>query len=256
LNLGNPREIWLTPAGVVYIQVLQVLALLVGGLLAGAGQNQGFFNGALLGLWYGVLLLVLQSDLAGALTFLAILGQPILHAFVGGCAGFLGSRIWRPLYTPPVSSVSRSARPLHDPRRGWFRGPLHPFRVTFGLAVAVAGALSAEFLFSLLVRTSEGRLVPSSRFQAQLITWEITALALLLGGALAGANTINGFKQGFAVGVGAGVLLFGITLGLDPLGVTTAVGVGFAALCLGTIGGSFGGRILPPLVKVRRKVFD
>src|SRR5262249_57724680 len=85
-------------------------------------------------------------------------------------------------------------------------------RVGVGAGGAVGGTIWAGSILDMVNRVSEFRLAPGSALQAQLVTWEITALAILAGSALAGATTRNGCKQGLAVGVATGVILIGIRL--------------------------------------------
>jgi hypothetical protein len=85
------------------------------------------------------------------------------------------------------------------------------------------------------------------------VTWEICAIAVLLGAGLAGATTPNGPKQGLVVGLGAGVLLFGISLG-DPKAAFQASEILVVALIVLTLaGGWFGSQLFPPLGTVARR---
>src|ERR1700682_3912515 len=57
---SEQNELWGTIPGLILLQSLQVVGLLVGALLAGAGQRQGAVYGAVLGVWNGVFLVVVQ----------------------------------------------------------------------------------------------------------------------------------------------------------------------------------------------------
>src|SRR5437016_6007046 len=54
--------LWGTMQGLLIIQGLQALGLLVGGALAGAGRPRGVMFGALVGVWNGLLFVIMQSS--------------------------------------------------------------------------------------------------------------------------------------------------------------------------------------------------
>jgi len=85
------------------------------------------------------------------------------------------------------------------------------------------------------------------------VTWEISALAMIVGGALAGATTRNGSKQGFCVGVGTATVLAGIRLATRTHTLELLILMLISALSLCFVGGWFGGHLLPPVYRSRRK---
>jgi hypothetical protein len=103
------------------------------------------------------------------------------------------------------------------------------------------------------LEAGEGKLQIDTHLQAELVTWEISALAMIAGGALAGATTRNGSKQGLFVGIGTGTVLSGIRLAsithTPQLLVLTLV----SALALGFVGGWFGTNLLPPIYQSARR---
>jgi hypothetical protein len=251
------RDFWGTLAGLVVLQALQAVGLLGGGALAGAGQRQGAVYGALVGLANGLVAVALLGGTAPPVTPFLCYGQPLLHAAFGAVGGTVGLLIWRPL--APVATTGPVVAGKHTPRRkqrSLLGGSVAWFRVLAGSGVALGGALWASAILDLVLAAGEGTLSIDSHFQAHVVTWEITILALLAGGAWAGATTANGFKQGLCVGVATvsvlvGVRLSGKTMHMDTLAATVVTALAFCIL-----GGWFGGQLFPPLGEyVRRKVF-
>lgn len=240
-------DVWGTLYGIVLLQGLQGLALLVGGALAGAGNRQGIVYGAVVGVWNGIITIVLMPGGAETLTTVVVYGQPILHAAFGALGGFIGGLVWRPLPAPVSLGGSRPVAPLVAPTKplSFLQGPVAWFRVLAGTAVALGGTVWANVILELVLETSEGRLTIDSHLQAQLVTWEITAVAILVGSALAGATTANGIKQGLFVGLGASALFAGIRLGSNQAHVQALLLAVVAAVSLGVVGGWFGGQLFP-----------
>ena len=124
---GEPQELWNDLGRLLLLQALQLFALLVGSVLAGGGQRQGFYLGGLVGVWNGVLSVLLRQNPAQDLNLVALYGQPVLHAAFGAVGGWVGSLIWKPL--PEIASLiltsprkgSCSRRNLPSPARStWF----------------------------------------------------------------------------------------------------------------------------------------
>ena len=127
-------------------------------------------------------------------------------------------------------------------------------RVVAGITIAVGGVFWVDAIRDSVLEASEGKLRIDTQLQAELVTWEISALAMLAGGALAGATTRNGSKQGVYVGVGTATVLLGIRLASithTPLLLGLTV---ISAVTLGVVGGWFGSHLLPPIYgRPRRK---
>src|SRR5438128_986305 len=62
-----------------------------------------------------------------------------------------------------------------------FSGSVAWMRVLAGVGIAVGGAVWTKFIFDLVLAAGHGTLTVSSSLQAQLVTWEIYALTMLLG---------------------------------------------------------------------------
>lgn len=268
---------WEVFTNIVVLQGLQVIGVLVGSILAGVGQRWGSLYGAGVGLGSGLLVVGVQYATGRVPTAVEFYGQPILLAAFGVLGGFIGGQIWKPLpllttptpATPPALPLLKSRR-----RPTPLDGPVAWERVLVGIVVAVAGTLGANFIRDFVVDATGGALEIQTRVQAEFFTWEISMLAMIVGSAWAGANTRNGIKQGSVVGLGSGIILFGIYLylgGRKP----PEVSLGFAlagihlrglqvhlqqfiftltsVVALGLVGGWFGGQLLPPIVRQPRR---
>jgi hypothetical protein len=251
VTLEEGQSLWDTMGGVLLLQGLQLFAVLIGGMLAGAGQRQALLHGLVLGLWNGVLCVLLQPPTVVVMTTVTAFGQPILHGAFGALAALLGSLIWSPL--PPAavdpSRLPRKKGAAKRPRRPLLAGPVAWTRVAVGAALCVGGTFWAGALLDFVTDFSRGQLSPSTRWHQQLITWEITAVALLAGSAFAGANTRNGFKQGLAVGLAASIVLVGLRVVKTNAGPAALLLGCVSPLALGIIGGWFGGTLFPPVAR-------
>lgn len=248
------QQTWSSASGFVLLQGARIFSLLVGAVLAGGGQRHGWVIGAVAGCWNGVLSVLWLHGPAQSLTTIAVLGQPLLQAAVGAVGGWLGCAVWKPLpsesaedVTAPAKKRGRAKRPLN-----LLAGPVAWWRVSAGIVVAVAGTLTATMFFDKILDLSQGALATTDEVQDYLIIMEIKALSLILGGALAGATTANGFKQGLCVGLGTTVLLIGVEMNFVPNWLQVAALTTVSAFCLCVVGGWFGGQLFPPVLKTRR----
>jgi hypothetical protein len=243
--------------GLVLMQALQALALLLGALLAGSGQQHGAGLGAVVGVWNGVLVVLTQPLPGQALSSVMLYGQPMLHAAVGVLGGLIGATVWEPLQpTLPVAAPNGGRQKSKKKKISWFAGRVSWVRVAAGSALAVAGTLSASLMLDLMIRFSDGRLSTSGTVDAtlmdQIVTWEIKALAVLAGGALAGSNTANGIKQGFFVGLGTAALLAALEVRFIDRWLELTFLIGISSFCLSLVGGWFGSALFPPLLPYKR----
>lgn len=248
------EQLWTAASGILLLQSVRIFALLVGAVFAGAGQRPAAFVGAMVGAWNGVFSVLLLPGPAQALTTIALFGQPILQAVMGAVGGWVGAALWKPLPSPTEAETPRPRQRIFlRPNLDLFSGPVAWFRVFVGVALAVAGTLTATLFFEKILDLSHGSLGTTDELQDRLITLEIKALALLFGGALAGATTRNGLKQGLCVGLASAVVLIGIEINYVerwlPLAGLTAV----AALSLSLAGGWFGSQLFPPLLRRRHQ---
>jgi hypothetical protein len=251
INGGSAEETWGNVHNLLLLQAVQGLSLFLGGVLAGGGQRSALVLGAVVGVWNGVLAVLLEQNPVQGLGMVSLSGQPLLHsafAAVGGCVGGL---IWRPLPAPGESRPAAPRKPA--PRRASpFAGQVAWVRVAVGIAVAVAGSLSATLLFQKMLDLSAGRLGTTEELHDRIITWEIKALAVLVGAALAGATTPNGLKQGLVVGLGSTVTLLGVQRVPTANWFTFAGLTLLSSLSLALAGGWFGGQLFPPVARLDR----
>jgi hypothetical protein len=240
--------------GLVLTQALQAVTLLAGGILAGSGQRNGAVLGAVVGVWNGVLAGLAPQSAGLQFSAVALYGDPLLQTALGALAGWLGGAIWKPL--PPAEPrgpvpMPRKAAPR--PRAPLFAGRIARVRVTLGIALAVAGSLSATALFNLIVRLGDTELTGTGTLLDRLVTWEIKALALIAGGTLAGANTHNGLKQGLCVGIVTSLILAALELSDPEHWLQLAALLLVSSLCLCLTGGWFGSQLFPPVVSYKRR---
>ena len=186
--------VWPTLTGLLVLQGVQAAGLIVAGLFAGAGQRQGIVFGVVVGVWNGVLTVLIQS-LSGPHTTVTLLGQPILHTALGALGGFIGGSIWRApqsLVVPVLAGAKGPERAKGTRvRAALFAGPIAWTRVFAGTALAVGGTLWAHVILELVMEASDGTLSIDNHLQAQLVTWEVTALAMLAGAAVAMAKPFD-----------------------------------------------------------------
>ncbi len=246
---GAAPESLASVSNVLLLQALQLIALALGAIMAGACQRSGLILGCMVGIWNGVF-----SVLFGPAEFrsaVALYGQPLIHAAFGALAGWIGSTFWKPI---PASGTSRVIRKQPLPKRAvaLFAGPIAWIRVCLGSVIAVLGTLAAKILLDWMLDHSGGRLATSTDLQDKIVTWEIQSLAVILGGAFAGALTSNGFKQGLCVGLLTGIGLACLSSSSHHSTVELIALTPIGAFGLSLVGGWFGGELLPPVVpKVR-----
>jgi hypothetical protein len=251
---ASAQEAWGSIHGLLLLQAAQMLSLILAGLIAGGGQQHGMVQGAVVGSFNGVLAVLLRQNPAQGLTTVAVYGQPLLHAAFAALGGCLGSLIWKPL--PAQSRPSDAPAPRKGRtgrKRSAFAGPIAWFRVLTGITLAVGGSLSAAYIFDKVLDLGAGRLGTTAVIQDRIITWEIKALALVVGGALAGATTANGLKQGLVVGLFACLILISVEGRHVDRWLELAVFTFISALSLTLVGGWFGSQLFPPVVKHPRR---
>jgi hypothetical protein len=250
----NSNDSWGTLVGLVISQALQGACLILGGTLAGAGQRRGFAMGAMVGAWTGIIFVVTNHLEKTMPNPVALYGLPVLQIASGALGGCLGAMIWKPM--PSFDALLGNALNVTPgPKRlSPLAGPIAWARVFLGAGLTVVGAQSANLILQFVLDNSKGTLNIESHLQAQLVTWEITGLAMLVGSAVAGATTFNGLKQGLAVGIAAAAILTFMRLSAPNLPIQSYLYVALASIGLGGLGGWFGGQLFPPVYRVRRNI--
>ena len=248
-------SVWATLTGLIVRQALQAVSILAAGLLTGAGQRRGLLFGAVVGVWNAVVFTLIQLGTGQSLTTIDLFGEPVLQVAFGALGGLAGSFIWQPVPPIPVGTQPRKPLPMIPLRRSpsSFSGPVAWARVLTGITVAVGGVFWVDVIRDSVLEASEGKLQIDTHLQAELVTWEISALAMMAGGALAGATTRNGSKQGLCVGMGTATVLLGIRLATSTQTPQMLVVMVFSAVALSFVGGWFGGNLLPPVYRTAHR---
>jgi hypothetical protein len=237
-------------SGQVFWQALQGVGLLVGAALAGSSETLGFFYGTLVGIGNGIVSSALPQSAGGPASQMALVAQPLIQAALGLVGGWMGSILFAPLPDMSIPTGAGVARKRRRRLKPLLEGRIYWLRVLVGTLVAVFGVLSAGAIFDAVIEAGRGRLMTEAYWQDQIFTWEIKVLALLLGGALAGANTNNGFKQGLVVGLGAALVMASLPRYNSTVFDGTVLFCTVLGLCI--TGGWFGGELLPPIVRAPR----
>jgi hypothetical protein len=250
---GGAQQSWGSPSGLILLESLRLMTLLFGAVMAGGGQRHGIILGALVGVGNGVFSVLLPTGPVPVRSMVGIYGQPLLQTAFGALGGWIGRAYWQPIpisdpdeHRPARKQAARRRQPLFAGRVAWFR-------VGLGIALAVAGTLSAGVLFDLVLDASQGKLTTTDEMQDLVATWEIKALAVLLGGTVAGATRANGLKQGLAVAIGSSVILVGIQLNQRKHPLELALLSLVSCFSLALVGGWFGSQLFPPVLKLRRR---
>jgi hypothetical protein len=256
LAAREETNVWATLTGLIILQGLQGMSVFSAGLLTGAGRRRGLMYGAVVGVWNGVLF-VLARQWSGQHAFsINNFGDPILQAAFGAIGGLTGSLIWKPAPLVQLPERKSAVGPvLVSPAPSYFAGPIAWGRVLVGITLAVGGVVWVDIIRDFVLDAGSTQLRIDTHLQAELVTWEISALAMLAGSALAGASTRNGLKQGLAVGIGSGAILFGVRLASGQAAPSIVALTVVSAFCLSLAGGWFGSQMLPPLAVLRRRSF-
>lgn len=194
---------------------------------------------------------------------------PVFCLLCGTAGGAIGSGIWRlpsrlslPQFTPagpPAAKELQTSAGYHAsaapaPTSQW-TGPVDWLRVLAGIIVTCALSYLHRHIMYLIQIVGEGFIrFSNTAEEAQAIT-EIFALAILLGGCIAGATRPNGLKCGLIVGIGAG---FGQALMIlrHPRASDQLFFIMLGALFLAPLGGWFGSNLLPPAPPPRERLSE
>lgn len=237
------------------IHGLEAISVVCAGILVGAGQQRGFFLGAVTGVWSNLSYVVIRMLAEESLPVFNQFAESVMLLTCGMLGGLIGTMIWQPttalaVYLPVPSVQKNKAKPKVSP----FAGPVAWIRVLTGVPLAVTGVLCANYLREMIIQASGGKLSIDSTWQANVVAWEISAMAILAGSAFAGATTKNGLKQGLCVGILTATLLTGIRLPSMQFSVVILFYTVVGSLCLSLTGGWFGSQLLPPIfAPVRRR---
>jgi hypothetical protein len=277
----DPDGWWLSADGLVAVLGLQSAAALFGALLAGAGRAKGFLPGAAVGGVCGALFLAAELIGGAPAGQLVLLLQPVILAVGGGVAGAVGTRVWAPvpeLEMPPPATKKLSSIQLTPDAPANAARPTAWVRVVIGALVIMIGVSFAEPIRSGIQKASRGALRVESQGQGRFLSWQLAALAMLGGGAVAGATTGAGLRHGVLAGLFGGAAVVGSAAvhgvvsppaaymldnlnfdGTNPQDPASMVALAACVLVAGLIGGWLGGTLFLPLapehMRTRRRNF-
>jgi hypothetical protein len=257
-NVGQDQTsqaLWATLGGLLLLQGMQGISLLVGGGLAAAGQQRGILLGSVVGLVNGFVTVIVQQLNGDPVTEALLYGQPALHMAFGMLGGLVGTRIWKPL--PPLSVACPPGEKKKGPPPARpnpvLAAPVSWGRVMLGTVVVLTGVFWPKALLAFVLDASQGKMTVSTHLQAQLVTWEVSALVVLLGAVLGGSSSASGLKQGICVGIAADLCYLAALAGGHGVNLDQTVPTLAGVLVLSLVGGWFGGRLFPPVLSLARR---
>jgi hypothetical protein len=260
---------WSTSPGRIAAPLLQLVAVLLGGLVAGAGNARSTACGAAVGLINALLFLGAQYFLNSRPPEPQLLAGWIVCIALASAGAALGRWFWPALEDWPNAMPVKKEKTKDKKRRGKDERrnlPISWFRILGGAVLAVGCTVWAGPIREFLIHSGRGMFAMDSHMQSQFVAWVISALAMLAGGAFAGALSHGGVRHGFLVGVLASAGIFVIHLQVIhevfpaehffaalvqmPESDTPTVGRTLLFLItntmlLGTLGGIFGRALLP-----------
>jgi len=258
---------WGTDGGWVAARSLQLTALFIGAVVAGAGHSRAVFLGLVLGICNSVIVLVAEYRLGSLPEGAVLYGQPVAHLVAGVAGGLLGQLVWRPVHAFPAlpGMAPINYTPMEVLIR---RDPLRWAHILLGAALALVGTVGAERFRMFL--SQAGTTTGGTLIQVQFVDWQLATLALLLGGAYAGANTRSGLRHGMIAGAlaAAGLIVaqFSLQVAFFPAhefwlgqlellplgGQVQLAGVFFCSVTAWltvAAGGWLGGELMPPTIQ-------
>jgi hypothetical protein len=202
-----------------------------------------------------------------------------LTAVAGAVGGKCGRLIWPAVIDiqKPTREAANSARAsrLKADRSSRPRAPIAWPRVIAGAAISICCTIWAAQIRDYVIGTSGGKFTVDSRLQLHFVTWVISALAMIVGGVVAGASTRAGMRHGLFVGTIAAIGIFIIqsqvikdalpaerffanVVGLPEASGLSPARLGFFLLsntvALSMFGGWFGEALFPTVQRRQRRL--
>jgi hypothetical protein len=189
-------------------------------------------------------------------------GLPLLYFVAGGIGGLMGRLMFKPapqLADPAGKIVSPSAAASvsglktnvmlpasnKDEKPNIFSGSIAWIRCLFAIAFAiVGGSFGTKAIRQFFIDFTDHMFEIKSPDQDYVTLAEFFALSIFIGGAIAGATTPNGLKQGLVVGVGAGIGMVPFLSGGEQGQYIPFIII--SAMFLAPLGGWFGTSLVPP----------
>jgi len=260
---------------VLVLAGLQVVTALAGGLVAGVGNPKGLAAGTAVGALSAVLFAIAEFVLTGPTPAALPLWVLLPTIAAGAFGGVYARNRWPSIHNLPdptrLSKGKKTKAKTAAPAV-----PIAYLRIISGAALAIGCTVWAGYLRNLVMALGAGMFVLESRIQSQFIAWVITTLAMVIGGAFAGAGTRAGIRHGFLVGllscVGIFIIhqnvvreilpaeeFFAALLRLPEDGEPSALQMTLYllsnTLLIGVLSGWFGAKLLPKLGQ-RRSSLD
>lgn len=196
------------------VLAMRLIAVLCGGLLAGAGRHAGLPVGAACGLAFGVILTGFDIYAAGSIR--SMMEFAMLPAFIAlaAIAGAIGAWVWPAdvILPEPVRASSHgsslAALAVEEAALATER-PTNWFAILPGAMLVMIGVMASDPIRMTLFKYSNGWLNTGGLNRGADIGLQIAAIAAMIGGFVAGAGSTSGLKHGLlaAMLAGAGLLI-------------------------------------------------
>jgi hypothetical protein len=265
----DPAAWWLSFPGLVAMHIVQVIAVVFGGVVAASGRTKGYTVGVAVGAICGGVFVGFEILAGASPRDLFLYLQPPVLALVGFIAGAVGAWVWQPAphIDYPLSAASKlSSIQLIEDAVAKPEPPTEWIRVILGAFIMVVGVVIADDFRHFAQKHSGGLLRVQSLGQGEFVTWQLGTFAVLMGGIFAGAGTSAGLRHGVYAGFlgGVGVYAMCTKVGIalppvlwwltrmsleeEPLNAPMVMGViASSVLVAGVLGGWMGGMLLPRL---------
>jgi hypothetical protein len=251
---------------------LQAVAALAGGLVAGVGNPRGAVAGTAVGVINALLFAITPFALTGRPPSVMALYLCLPGIAVAAAGALIGRWLWPSVHDLP----DPTGQPKGKQARAKLAAPpvtISWLRVLAGAALAVGCTVWAGRIRDSVLVLGGGAFSLESHIQSQFIAWAITLLAMMIGGAFAGAGSRGGIRHGFLVGLLACIGIFVVhqevvkeilpaeeffaeLLHLPENGTPSALQITLFlltnTLLIGVAAGWFGSKLLPKLGERRR----
>lgn len=263
---GTPSEATVENEAGVWVGFgMQVVAVVVGGLLAGAGRPLGLFTGLFVGLGIAALSVVPAVRGEG----IDGLGGGLAAGVValGAAAGFVGAKVW-PATSEVVDPIGRGsgsslAHLAESEDRARTNRQTDWLRIVVAVTIALIGLGGSGSIRAGIRSTTNGAIHMGGPGASPMSDLGVASLFVLTAAVVAGANTRSGPRHGLILGAAVGLIAIAMSTQRIPSAVVgllklfeihpdisnpnalLAVMATFLIVC--GVTGWFGGQLLPPL---------
>jgi hypothetical protein len=264
LLAGGDASWWSSGSGQLAAPCLQLFAVLFGGMISGAGNARGTVAGAAVGLVNAVLFLAAQFFLHSRPPETQLMAGWLVCIVIASLGALVGRWVWPALEDLPEIAPKKVKKA--KAKKASLPTPIAWFRILGGAMLSVGCTVWAGPIRDFLIGSGSGVFAVQSHLQSQFVAWVISALAMIVGGAFAGASSHGGLRHGFLVGLLASAGIFVIHIQVvhevlpaehffyaliqmapsdTPTTTRTALFLLTNTLLLGTLGGVFGAALWP-----------